>query len=174
MAVQTAPAEQVQQAQTTVAGMRRLFTTADYHRMGEAGILGEDDRVELIDGEIRNMSPIGWTHVVIVNSYVALLSAQADKLVIVSVQNPVQLSDKSEPQPDVALWRYREDNYRKAPPTPADVLLLIEVSDTTLAYDRQEKLPRYAQAGIPEVWITNIDGEAIERYSEPQGNQYAT
>jgi len=174
MAVQAAPKEQTQQAQTPVQVARRAFSTADYHRMAEAGILGEDDRVELIDGEVRLMSPIGLTHVVIVNSYVALLSAQADKLVIVSVQNPIQLSDKSEPQPDLALWRYREDSYRKAAPTPADVLLVIEVSDSTLAYDRQEKLPRYALAGIPEVWITNVDGETIEHYSEPQGNQYAT
>src|SRR5256885_15361237 len=95
MAVQTAPIEQVQQAQTTVHVVRRAFSTADYHRMAEAGILGEDDRVELIDGEVRLMSPIGLTHVVIVNRYAALLFAQADKMVIVSVQNPIQIGRAS-------------------------------------------------------------------------------
>ncbi len=171
MAVQTAPMEQVQ---TSVQVARRAFSTADYHRMAEAGILGEDDRVELIDGEVRLMSPIGTTHAAIVNRYAVLLFAQVGKTAIVSVQNPIQLSATSEPQPDLALLRYRDDFYAKAAPTPADVLLLIEVSDTTLAYDRQEKLPRYALAGVPEVWITNVDGQAVERYSDPQGNQYAT
>jgi len=171
MAVQTAPMEQVQ---TSVQVARRAFSTADYHRMAEAGILGEDDRVELIDGEVRLMSPIGTIHAAIVNRYAVLLFAQVGKTAIVSVQNPIQLSATSEPQPDLALLRYRDDFYAKAAPTPADVLLLIEVSDATLAYDRQEKLPRYALAGVPEVWITNVDGQAVERYSDPQGNQYAT
>ena len=174
MAVQTAPTEQVKQPQASAQAMRRAFTTADYHRMAEAGILGEDDRVELIDGEVRLMSPIGFTHVAIVNDYNALLTAQVGNAAIVSVQNPIQLSRTSEPEPDLVLLRYRDDRYHKGPATAADVLLLIEVSDTTLAYDRQEKLPRYALAGIPEVWITDVDGQAVERYSEPQGNQYAT
>jgi len=164
----------MEQVQTSVQVARRAFSTADYHRMAEAGILGEDDRVELIDGEVRLMSPIGTTHAAIVNRYAVLLFAQVGKTAIVSVQNPIQLSATSEPQPDLALLRYRDDFYAKAAPTPADVLLLIEVSDTTLAYDRQEKLPRYALAGVPEVWITNVDGQAVERYSDPQGNQYAT
>src|SRR5258707_15402017 len=109
MAVQTAPKEQIQQAQTTVHVARRAFSTADYHRMAEVGILGEDDRVELIDGEVRLMSPIGTPHAPIVKRYNALLSALAGKTAIVSVQDPIQLNTTSEPQPDLALLRYRDD-----------------------------------------------------------------
>src|SRR5579863_6654097 len=132
---------------------RWAISVADYHRIAEAGILGEDDRVELIDGEVRVMSPIGNPHAATVNRYNALLSTLVGKDAIVSVQNPIQLNDMSEPQPDVVLLRFRDDFYADKTPTPADVLLIIEVSDTTLAYDRLEKLPRYALAGIPEVWL---------------------
>jgi Uma2 family endonuclease len=169
MVAQTAPARQ-----TEVEIARWAISVADYHRIHEAGILGEDDRVELIDGEVRVMSPIGTAHAAIVNRYLALLSAQVGQNAIVSVQNPVQVNDTSEPQPDLALLKYRDDFYAKATPTAADVLLIIEVSDTTLAYDRLEKLPRYSLSGIPEVWITDVDGQAVERYTDPQGNQYAT
>jgi len=166
---QTAPAQESQPQIT-----RWAVSVADYHRMAEAGILGEDDRVELIDGEVRVMSPIGKPHAAIVNRYVALLVPQVDKIAIVSPQNPFELSAMSEPQPDVLLLRYRDDFYAKETPKPADILLLIEVCDSTLAYDRLEKLPRYALAGIPEVWLTDVNGEAIERYTDPQGDQYAT
>jgi Uma2 family endonuclease len=161
---------QPMQHQTT----RWTVSVADYHRMHEAGVLGEDDRVELIDGEIRVMAPIGVKHAAAVKRYNALLTAQVGKNAIVSVHNPVQLNDKSEPQPDLALLKYRDDFYGNVAPLASDVLLIIEVSDTTLVYDRLEKLPRYALAGIPEVWITDTDGEAIEKYTDPKGNQYAT
>ncbi len=164
---QIAPAQQSQIA-------RRAFSVADYHRMGEAGILGEDDRVELIDGEVRQMSPIGIPHAAIVKRYTALLSPQVGKTAIVSVQNPIQLNYTSEPQPDLALLRYRDDFYAKTAPKAADVLLIIEVSDSTLIYDRLEKLPRYTLAGVPEVWLTDVTDEAVECYTEPQGDQYAT
>ncbi len=153
---------------------RRKFSVANYRRMREIGILSEDGRVELIDGEVRQMSPIGILHAATVNRYIALFSAQVGRSAIVSVQNPVELSNFSEPQPDIALLRYRGDFYGRAAPTAADVLLLVEASDSTLLYDRQEKLPRYALASIPEVWITAVDPEAIERYTDPVGNQYAT
>jgi Uma2 family endonuclease len=169
MVAQIAPA---QQKQIEIA--RWAISVADYHRIHEAGILGEDDRVELIDGEVRVMSPIGTPHAAIVKRYIALLSAQIGQNAIVSVQDPIQLNNMSEPQPEVALLRYREDFYANATPTAADVLLIIKVSDTTLAYDRLEKLPRYALAGIPEVWITDVAGQAVERHTDPQGNQYAT
>ncbi len=120
------------------------------------------------------MSPIGNPHAATVKTYNALLSAQVGKDAIVSVQDPFELNDASEPQPDLMLLRYREDFYRTKAPIPADILLLIEVSDTTLAYDRLEKLPLYAKAGIPEVWITDVNGETIERYTDPQGDQYGT
>jgi Uma2 family endonuclease len=169
MVSQTAP---TQQKQVEIA--RWAVSVADYHRIHEAGILGEDDRVELIDGEVRLMSPIGTQHAAIVNRYAALLNAQVGQTANVSIQNPVQLNNLTEPQPDLMLLRYREDFYAHAAPTPADVLLIIEVSDTTLAYDRLEKLPRYALAAIPEVWITDVHGQAVERHTDPQGNQYAT
>jgi Uma2 family endonuclease len=169
MATQTAPTQQ-----THVEVARWAVSVADYHRIHEAGILGEDDRVELIDGEVRLMRPIGTLHAAIVKRYNALLFSQVGQMAIVSVQDPIQLNGISEPQPDLALLRYRDDFYAQATPTAADVLLVIEVSDTTLAYDRLEKLPRYALAGIPELWITDVDGVAVERYTDPQGNQYAT
>ena len=171
----------VQETPALVTGQEREFkatrwaiSVADYHRIHEAGILGEDDRVELIDGEVRVMSPIGSIHAAMVNRYAQLLFSLVGQTAIVSIQNPIQLNDKSEPQPDIALLRYREDFYQKATPTAADVLLIIEVSDSTLIYDRSEKLPRYALAGIPEVWLTDVIGEVIERYADPNGDQYAT
>ncbi len=169
MVAQTAP---TQQSQVEIA--RWAISVANYHRIHEAGILGEDDRVELIDGEVRLMSPIGTLHAAIVKRYAALLFAQVGQTAIISVQDPIQLNSMSEPQPDLALLRYQEDFYAQATPSAADVLLIIEVSDTTLAYDRLEKLPRYALAGIPEVWITDVDGQAVERHTDPQDNQYAT
>src|SRR5258706_5980006 len=169
MVVQTAPTQQIQ-----VEIARWAISVADYHRIHEAGILGEDDRVELIDGEVRLMSPIGTAHAAIVTLYMALLFPQVGQNAILSVQNPIQLNDASEPQPDLMLLQYRADFYIKVPPRAADVLLIIEVSDSTLAYDRLEKLPRYALAGIPEGWITDVDGQAVERYTDPQGNQYGT
>jgi Uma2 family endonuclease len=123
---------------------------------------------------VRVMSPIGALHAAIVKRLAALLFAQVGQTAIVSVQDPIQLSTTSEPQPDLAILKYRSDFYAQATPSAADVLLIIEVSDSTLAYDRLEKLPRYALAGIPEVWITDVEGKAIERYTDPQGNQYAT
>jgi Uma2 family endonuclease len=120
------------------------------------------------------MSPIGIFHAAIVKRYIALFSPQVGKTAIVSAQDPIQLNGTNEPQPDIALLRYRDDFYGNAAPKAADVLLIVEVSDSTLVSDRQEKLPRYALAGIPEVWLTDVAGEAIERYTSPQGNQYAT
>jgi Uma2 family endonuclease len=170
MAVQTPPAQQVK---PEVQGTPWAFTIADYERMHEIGLF-KDVRVELIDGEVIRMSPIGNPHAVIVNLFTAILVPLVANQAIVSVQNSVILNDFTAPQPDLVLFKYREDFYRKARPTLADVRLIIEVSDTTLAYDRQVKLPRYAQAGIPEVWITVVENATVERYSEPSGNQYAT
>lgn len=149
---------------------RRRFTVYDYHRMGEAGILHEDDRVELIEGEIVEMAAIGTRHFTCVNGLTRLLVRTVGDEAIVSVQNPVRLSESNEPQPDLAVIRARD--YRRSLPTPEDVLLLIEVSDTTLAYDHNTKLPLYAQASIPEVWIVDLTGETIERHTEPSGDVY--
>jgi Uma2 family endonuclease len=149
---------------------RRRFTVHDYHRMGEAGILHEDDRVELIEGEIVEMAAIGTRHFSCVNGLTRLLVRSVGDEAIVSVQNPVRLNEHTEPQPDLAVLRVRD--YRESLPMPEDVLLLIEVSDTTLRYDRNLKLPLYAQAGILEVWIVDLSGEVIERHTDPSGHSY--
>ena len=149
---------------------RWRFTVHDYHRMGEAGILHEDDRVELIEGELVEMTAIGTRHFSCVNRLNRLLVMNVGDEAIVSVQNPVRLNVYNEPQPDLAVIRPRD--YRESLPEPDDVLLLIEVSDTTLAYDRNVKLPLYARAGIGEVWIANLPAETIERYTDPSGDGY--
>jgi Uma2 family endonuclease len=149
---------------------RRHFSVHDYHRMAEAGILHEDDRVELIEGEIVEMAAIGTRHFACVNTLNRLLMSAVGDEAIVSVQNPVRLSERSEPQPDLAVIQARD--YRESLPTPEDVMLLIEVSDTTLAYDRNTKLPLYARSEIAEVWIVDLTGEAIERHTDPSGYGY--
>ncbi|HEU4329179.1 MAG TPA: Uma2 family endonuclease [Roseiflexaceae bacterium] len=153
---------------------RWQFTVSDYARMREIGILTEDDRVELIDGEVRPMTPIGPQHAAIVNRLNRLLAQQLGAPAIVSVQNPIQLDDHSEPQPDLAVLRSRADFYAQALPRPTDVLLLIEVADSTAAYDRNEKVPRYAAAGIPEVWLVDIAGLTLEQYTQPRNGRYYT
>ena len=149
---------------------RWRFTVHDYHRMGEAGILHEDDRVELIEGEIVEMAAIGPRHFSCVNRLNRLLVMSVGDEAVVSVQNPVRLNEHTEPQPDFAVIRPRD--YRESLPEPDDVLLLIEVSDTTLAYDRGVKLPLYARAGIKKVWIIDLPGETIERYTDPLEESY--
>ena len=157
----------------TVQVLRWQFTVADFARMVEAGILAEDDRVELIDGEVRAMSPIGPRHVAIVNRLNALLSRQVADNAIVSVQNPIQLTDYTEPQPDIAVLRPREDFYAHALPLPADVLLVVEVAESSLEYDREEKIPRYAQMLIPEVWLIDVERETVTQYTRPDGTRYS-
>lgn len=151
---------------------RRLFTVAEYARMVTAGILLEDDRVELIDGEVRVMSPIGPLHAAMVdrlNRLLVLLCAQA---AIVRVQSSIQLNDYTEPQPDFAVLQPRDDFYAQAHPRAADVLLVIEVADTSITYDREEKLPRYALSGIPAVWIIDLNQQVVEQYTQPHNGTY--
>ena len=135
---------------------RRAFSVDEYHAMVEAGILTKHDRVELLDGEIIAMVPIGSGHASCVMRLSELLSEAVGKRAIVSVQSPVRLDEASEPQPDLMLLKRRDDFYAAAHPTPADVLLLIEVSDTTVAFDKNVKLSLYARSMIPEVWIVNL------------------
>ena len=156
----------------TIEIARWQFTIADYARMREAGILNEDDRVELLDGQLRPMSPIGPFHAAIINLLVMTLTRQLGDRAIVSSQNPIQLTNVSEPQPDIAILQPREDFYAAAYPRPDDVLLVIEVSDSSLAYDQMEKLPRYAAAGIPEVWIIDVARQTIEQHTQPRNGRY--
>jgi Uma2 family endonuclease len=143
----------------------------DYHRMAEAGILHDDDRVELIEGELIEMTPIGGPHMGTVNRLTHRLVQAASDRAIVSVQNPVRLDPHSEPQPDFALLR--ADIASDTVPTAADVLLLIEVADSSLRYDRTIKLPLYARHGIAEVWIVDVESGTVEIYREPIGDGYA-
>lgn len=154
-----------------VASMpRHRFSIEDYERMVAAGILREDDRVELIQGEIIVMSPIGPPHNDAVAMLTRLVVPQVASDVLVMVQGAIRLPTDSEPQPDLALVRFRR--YREALPAAENVLLVIEVSDTTLAYDRDTKLPLYAAAGIPEAWLVDLPGGRIERHSEPSEDGY--
>ena len=152
--------------------VRHPFTVADYARMLSTGILSEDDRVELIDGEVRVMSPIGPLHAAIVKRLNTLLGRLLPDTVILSVQDPIQLNDYSEPQPDLAILQYRDDFYGQAHPVADDVLLVIEVSDSSVEYDRDEKLPRYANASIAEAWLIDVNNVTVEQYLQPRNGKY--
>jgi Uma2 family endonuclease len=151
---------------------RWRFTVDDYYRMAETGILTERDRVELVEGEVIRMSPIGSMHAACVKRAANILTPRLQGQAVVSVQDPVRLSDHSEPQTDIALLRPRDDFYAGSHPGPDDVLLILEVADTTLAYDRQVKVPVYARAGIPEVWLADLPGDAMESHREPSPDGY--
>jgi Uma2 family endonuclease len=151
---------------------RRLFTVEDYYRMVDAGILREDERVELIKGEILVMAPIGSKHMYSVNEFTERFVVALAGRAIVSPQNSVRLSMRSQPQPDLALLRPRRDRYYFGVPAPEDVFLVVEVSDTTLSYDRDTKLPLYAEWGVPEVWIVNLTGRSIIVARDPSEAGY--
>ncbi len=150
---------------------RRRFTVEEYQRMAEAGILKKEDRVELIEGEILEMSPIGPRHamcVIVLNRlFVSLLQEHA----LVSVQGPLRLGSNVEFQPDVLLLRPRADGYWYVVPAPADVLLAVEVADTSLDRDRR-KLGQYASGGVPEVWIIDLEGDMVEVHGTPSAGSY--
>jgi Uma2 family endonuclease len=148
------------------------FTVEDYHRLAEVGILGEDDRVELLDGQVVEMTPIGPGHAGCVDALTALLSRVAGASAIVRVQNPVILSDRWEPQPDVTLVRPRAGEYRRAHPGPADILLVIEVADASPRRDREVKVPMYAGVGIPEGWLVDLEHEVVTVHREPGPEGY--
>ena len=150
------------------------FTVDDYYAMAEAGILTHDERVELVNGEIIQMSPIGDRHAYSVDELVDLLVYRFRGRARIRCQNPVRIDGRREVQPDIAVLKLRDDLYSSGHPGPADVLLLIEVSDTTLSYDRDVKLPMYAQFDIPESWIVNIPDGVVEVYTDPSDGEYRT
>lgn len=155
-----------------VQAPRRLFSVRDFYQMAEAGIFDEGDRVELLAGEIVEMTPIGSRHAACVNRLHRMFHDRLGSSAIVSVQNPVRLDDHSEPQPDVTVVRSREDFYRDAHPGPPDVLLVVEVADTSADIDRQVKVPLYARAGIPEVWVIDLEGRFVDVYQQPHRDGY--
>lgn len=151
---------------------RHKLTVDDYHRLGSAGILAEGDRVELVGGDLIDMAPIGSRHAGLINKIVRLLSGIDDDVAILAIQNPVRLSLETEPQPDVALLRPRVDFYTDKHPEPADILLVIEVADASLRYDREIKVPLYARYGIPEYWIVDIENRQVVVYCDPVNGDY--
>jgi len=151
---------------------RRAITIAEYHQMIEAGILKEDERLELLDGEIIERCPIGPRHSACVDRLTLFLVRLLGTAAIVRVQSSIQLSDTSEPQPDLALLKPRADFYAQALPLPADVLAAIEVADTTADQDRAFKLPTYARAGIAEAWLVDLINDRIEIYAQPNRGVY--
>lgn len=152
---------------------RHAYSVDDYYRMAEAGILRPGGRVELIEGEIIDMAPIGSRHAAAVNRIGNILKLSIGTKAIVAIQNPVRLDGYSEPQPDIALLRPRDDFYATAHPGPGDVLLIVEVADSTLRFDRDTKLPLYARHGIPEVWLVDIDNAQFTIHRDPQAQGYA-
>jgi Uma2 family endonuclease len=152
---------------------RKKFSAAEYHRMAKAGILHEDDRIELVEGELIQMAAIGSFHAACVdrlaNRLIPLLAGEA----IVRVQNPIAAGIDSEPEPDIAIVKPRPDFYAEAHPQPEDIFLVIEAADASIAYDRNIKLPLYAKARIPETWLVDMNEGAVLRYSEPSEDEYA-
>jgi Uma2 family endonuclease len=148
------------------------FTVDEFQRMGDAGIFDEDDRVELIRGQVVEMSPIGAAHAACVKQLLALFAPLVGGLATLSIHDPIVLGTHEQPQPDVALLRHRPDAYRTALPRSADVLLVIEVADTSLQRDRGDKLPLYAEASIPESWLVNLPGDHIELHRQPRDGRY--
>ena len=158
---------------TVFIPVRHKLSVEDYHKLGEAGILTEDSRVELIEGELIDMAPIGGPHMRLVNRLTRLLVPAVGDLGVVSIQNPVTLPPDAEPQPDVTILKPVAAGAAAVVPGPDDVLLLIEVADTTLAYDRNTKLKLYARAGIAESWIVNLQSKCLEVYREPTARGYS-
>ena len=151
---------------------RHPITVSEYFRMGETGVLDPGARVELIAGDLIDMPPIGPTHAGKTNRLNHLLTTAVGARAIVSTQNPVVLGRLTAPQPDLALLRFRDDYYESTHPGPEDCLLLIEVSESSLAHDRRTKLPLYARFGIPEVWIIDCPGRHLDMHRDPQDGRY--
>ena len=156
----------------TVQVARYLFTTTKYEEMVSVGILTEEDKVELINGEIVEMTPISSAHAAVVDRLTRMLVQGSGLYAIVRVQSPIRLDEHSEPEPDVALLRPRDDFYAEDHPRPADVLLLVEVAGTSVEFDHNVKLPLYAKAGIQEVWLVDLNRERIEVHRTPQPGGY--
>jgi Uma2 family endonuclease len=150
----------------------RLFNSDEYFKMAEVGILKDDEAVELINGKILKMSPVGFSHSGHVNRLTKLLTLLVADKAIVSVQNPLQLGNISEPEPDLMLLKPEDSFYSTRHPHASDVLLLIEVSNTTLTFDRSKKMALYAQYQIPEYWILNLTDQCLEVYRQPEHNKY--
>lgn len=152
----------------------RRFSVEDYHRMIDAGILGKRDRVELLDGEIIEMAPIGGEHAACVDRCTHLFVQRVGDVAQVRIQGPIELDPYSEPEPDISVLRRRADFYSGGHPGPDETLLLIEVAQSSLAYDRLKKAPAYARRGVRELWIVDVAARVVEVYREPRPEGYAS
>jgi Uma2 family endonuclease len=160
-------------AQTETWPRPHRLTVDDYYRMAEAGVLSPDDRTELIEGEIIDMAPIGTTHADVVRLLTQRLVRAVGDAGVISVQLPVRLSTRSEPQPDLAVLKLKAAGYRRSHPSADDVVLLIEVSDTTLRYDLDVKARLYATHGVAEYWVVDLIASRVWRHRKPRGTQYS-
>jgi Uma2 family endonuclease len=158
----------------TIELRRYRFNVEQYHKLGEIGLFAEGDRIELIDGDLALMSPRSTHHIACVINLGALLVMAFLETGVVSVQNPIRLNDFTEPLPDFAVFRPQPHGYRESMPTGRDTLLVIEVADSTVRYDRNIKLPRYAEAGVPEVWIVDLQANEIEISWAARGRRYTS
>jgi Uma2 family endonuclease len=155
-----------------VAAARRRFTREEYYRMGEVGILSPHDRVELIRGEVIEMSPVGRRHRAFVYNLTRLLVLRLAEDAVVSVQAPLALSHETEPEPDLVVLRRRDVPYKEREASAEDATLVIEVAESSLAYDRSTKLQLYAEAGIPEYWVVDCTAETVEVHRRPGPDGY--
>ncbi|MBF2056935.1 MAG: Uma2 family endonuclease [Cyanobacterium sp. T60_A2020_053] len=156
----------------TITPSKRKFDLEEYHSLINVGIFHEDSNIELINGELFEMSPVGFRHASCVKKLNYLFAQKLPKEVIIGVQDPIKLNDKSEPQPDVILLKPRDDFYVTQHPTPEDIYLLIEVADSSIDYDRNIKLPAYAENKIMEVWLIDLNNSLLEKYTSPKYNYY--
>lgn len=154
-----------------ISPQKHRFTVEEYHRMGDAGVFDET-RVELIDGEIIEMSPINSPHADCVDRLNEWFILNFHKKAVIRAQNPVTLSENSEPEPDLALAIRKPEGYRSAHPKPEEILLIIEVADSSLEKDRNIKLPGYARAGIPEAWLVVLEEKTVEVHTQPSAEGY--
>lgn len=150
----------------------RKFTVDEYHNFIESGVFAPEERLELWEGEFIEMSPIGKRHAGCVAGLTAYLNHLFFQKLVVWTQNPIVLNNFSEPEPDVCLLKQRNDFYRTVNATAQDVLLTIEVADSTVKYDRDIKFPKYAENGIPEAWLIDLENDRIEIHSQPTKNGY--
>ena len=152
--------------------IKRRFTISEYHQMAEVGILTPSDRVELINGEIISMSPIGKRHAACVNRLNQLFYQKLGDRILISVQNPILLNNLPEPQPDITLLQPRSDFYASGHPQPVDIFLIVEVADSSINYDQEVKIPLYSASGITEVWLVDLNQNILQVYQQPTATGY--
>jgi Uma2 family endonuclease len=156
----------------TITPQKHRLTVDDYHKMGAIGILSEEDRVEMIEGEVIDMAPIGSAHAACVRYLLHAFAPQLANAATLDIQNPLQLDEHSEPQPDLMLLKPRPDFYLRAHPQAKDVLLLVEVAESSVAYDREVKIPLYARHQLPEIWLFDLRAQRLDIFLDPSPEGY--